>query len=144
MRAARTCLLLVTGMLLLGGCIQARLVEGRPIAKEHVDRLEIGVTTRQQVLDWFGAPQSFTDLDVLHRMLQETGYVPADVLEAPYADVLVFQLTRADIDGMILIVYSEFDVRVSTDRLIVFFDDTDRVLAWGLAEGIQEDDDEDE
>jgi hypothetical protein len=137
MLAARTGLLLAAGLSLCG-CVQAKLVEGSPIAKEHVERLEVGVTTKQQVLDWFGAPQSFTDLDVLHRLIQETGHVPQDVLEAPYADVLVFQLTQAEVDGFILVLYSQFDVRVSTDRLIVFFDKNDRVLAWGMAEGIEE------
>lgn len=129
--------LLLAATLVAGGCVRAHLREGCPVASEHISRLEIGVTTKQEVLDWFGAPQSFTDLDVLHRMIQESGYVPEDVLEAPYADVLVFQLTEAVVEGYVLVFYNTFDVRVSTNRLIVFFDTDDRVLAWGFREGIE-------
>ena len=141
MRGAWTSICLAAA-LLTGGCLRAQMVEGNPIPREHLSKLQAGVTTKQEVLDWFGAPQSFTDLDVLHRLIQDTGYVPDELLDAPYADVLVFQLTRADIEGLVLVLYNHFDATVTTDRLIVFFDEQDHVLSWGFREGIVHDPDE--
>ena len=49
----------------------------------------------------------------------------------PYADVLVFELTRGRAKGVFLLLFNYFDVRVANDRLVVFFDDEDRVLYYG-------------
>ena len=131
-------LVVATAALLAPGCVQARLVEGSPIPFERIADLRAGVTTKQQVLEWFGAPQSFTDLDVLHRLIRETGYVTDEVVEAPYSDVLVFQLSEAEVEGLILLVYSRFDVRVTTERLIVFFDADDVVTSWGYGKAVDD------
>jgi hypothetical protein len=45
--------------------------------------------------------------------------------------VLVFELTRGRARGVLLIFFNYFDVRVANDRLVVFFDDEDRVLYYG-------------
>jgi hypothetical protein len=131
----RTALLLALACTSASGCIQGRLVDGNDVPAEHVARIRPGETTKDQVLDWFGAPESATDPGELRRLLEESEVLPADVLEMPLADVLVFELTRVKVEGLVLLVYNRFDVRAASDRLVVFFDDEGRVVHYGFRRG---------
>jgi hypothetical protein len=124
---------LVLGMLacLSLGCFSIRVVSGNSVAAERVAEIEPGVTTRVQILEWFGAPEDYTDPSGLRRIFADSVLLPEDVLQLPYADVLVFELTRGRARGVVLILFNYLDVRVANDRLVVFFDDQDRVLYYG-------------
>lgn len=113
------------------GCFSIRVVSGNTVSPERVSEIEPGVTTRAQILEWFGAPEDFTDPSGLRRVFADGVMLPEDVLHLPYADVLVFELTRGRARGVLLILFNYFDVRVANDRLVVFFDDQDRVLYYG-------------
>lgn len=113
------------------GCFSIRVVSGNEIPAERVAEIEAGVTTRAEVLEWFGAPEDYTDPSGLRRVFADGVLLPEDVLHLPYADVLVFELTRGRARGLLLLLYNHFEVRVVNDRLVVFFDDEDRVLYYG-------------
>jgi len=120
---------------LAAGCFSIQATVGNEVPPDHVSQIRPGETTKAQVLDWFGAPEDYTDPSGLHRIFAEGVAVPEDVLQLPYADVLVFELTRAKLKGVLLILFNYVDVHIANDRLVVFFDDHDRVLYYGYRAG---------
>jgi len=117
------------------GCFSIRVVSGNSVPAERVAEIQPGATTRAEILTWFGAPEDYTDPSGLRRVFADGVLLPEDVLHLPYADVLVFELTRGRVKGLLLILYNYFEVHVANDRLVVFFDDRDRVLYYGYRAG---------
>jgi len=116
-------------------CFSIGVVSGNAVPPERVAEIQPGVTTRAEVLEWFGAPEDYTDPSGLRRVFADGVMLPEDVLHLPYADVLVFELTRGRARGVLLILFNYFEVQVANDRLVVFFDDQDRVLYYGYRAG---------
>jgi hypothetical protein len=133
--ALRRALGLALAASLAPGCITAELTEGNAVPLERVAQIRPGETTRDEILAWFGAPESFTDPGELRRLLEETEVLPEEVLDLPFADILVFELTKAKLRGLVLLVYNRFEVRAASDRLVIFFDEQDRVAHYGFREG---------
>ena len=123
---------------LAAGCFSIQVTAGNQVPAERVAEIRPGETSKAQILDWFGAPEDYTDPSGLRRVFADGVAVPEDVLHLPYADVLVFELTRGEAKGVLLILFNYFDVHVANDRLVVFFDDQDRVLYYGYRSGADE------
>jgi hypothetical protein len=117
------------------GCITAELTDGNVVPAERVAQIRPGETTRDEILEWFGAPESFTEPGELRRLLEESELLPEEALALPFADVLVFQLTKARLRGILLLAYNRIEVRSASDRLVVFFDERDRVAHYGFRRG---------
>jgi hypothetical protein len=113
------------------GCFSIEVVAGNQVPAERIPQIQPGQTTKAEVLDWFGAPEDYTDPSGLRRVLDDGVMLPEDVLSLPYADVLVFETTRGRVKGVLMILFNWFEVKVASDRLVVFFDDQDRVLYYG-------------
>ena len=128
-------LLLVCAVWLGAGCFSMRVVEGNHVPADRVAQLQPGQTTKAEVLDWFGAPEDYTDPSGLRRVFADGVAVPEDVLSLPYADVLVYEETHGRVKGLLLFLFNWIDVHVVHDRLVVFFDDRDRVLYYGYQRG---------
>jgi hypothetical protein len=129
----------LVGVAWLGaGCFSIQVVSGNQVPEEHVGEIRPGETTKAQILDWFGAPEDYTDPSGLRRVLDDGVVLPEDVLALPYADVLVFETTHGRVKGVLLILFNWFDVHVVNDRLVVFFDDQDRVMYYGYRRGADE------
>lgn len=124
-------LALVSVAWLGAGCFSIEVVAGNQVPAERVPQIQPGQTTKAEVLDWFGAPEDYTDPSGLRRVMDDGVVLPEDVLSLPYADVLVFETTRGRVKGVLTILFNWFDVKVASDRLVVFFDDQDRVLYYG-------------
>ena len=130
--------LLICASALASGCFSMRVVSGNVVATDRVASIQPGVTTKAEILDWFGAPQDYTDPSGLRRVMDDGVVLPEDVLALPYADVLVFETTHGRVRGVLLILFNWFDIHVVSDRLVVFFDDEDRVLYYGYRKGSDE------
>lgn len=128
-------LLLIVAAAFGSACVNARLVDGNSVPEERIQQIRSGETTKRDVLDWFGAPESFTDPSAVRRLLEDSEMLPEDVLQLPFADVLVFELTRMRVRGLFLLLYNHVDIRSASDRLIIFFDENDRVLYYGWRRG---------
>jgi hypothetical protein len=128
---------LVLGMMacLFLGCFSIRVVSGNSVPAEQVRAIEPGVTTRAEILEWFGAPEDYTDPSGLRRLVARGVVIPEDVLHLPYADVLVFERVRARAKGVFTFFFNAFEVQIAPDRLVVFFDDEDHVLYYGYRAG---------
>jgi hypothetical protein len=123
---------------LAAGCFSMRVVASNEVPAAEVPKIQPGQTTKSEILDWFGAPEDYTDPSGLRRVLDDGVVLPEDVLALPYADVLVFEETHGRVKGVFLILFNWFDVHVVSDRLVVFFDDQDRVLYYGYRKGSDE------
>ena len=134
MRVGAVLWLVVSGCL-TAGCFTIHVTSGNEVPAERVAQIRPGETTKAEILDWFGAPEDYTDPSGLRRIFADGVAVPEDVLQLPYADVLVFELTRGTGKGVLLILFNYVDVHVANDRLVVFFDDKDRVLYYGYRSG---------
>ena len=133
MRLASVVLVCAAG--LTTACFTIEVTAGNEVPPDRVAQIQPGVTTKPEILDWFGAPEDYTDPSGLRRIFAEGVAVPEDVLQLPYADILVFELTRGEMRGLLLLVFNWFEVRVANDRLVVFFDEQDRVLYYGYKNG---------
>ena len=120
------------------GCFTIEVTAGNQVPTERVPAIEPGKTTKGEILDWFGAPEDYTDPSGLRRVLDDGVVLPEDILALPYADVLVFETTHGRVKGVLLLVFNWFDVHVTSDRLVVFFDDQDRVLYYGFRRAADE------
>jgi hypothetical protein len=61
------------------------------------------------------------------------------VLELPFADALVFRFTEGAGSGYLIPpVFVRIDLRVLSDTLVVFFDESDHVLYYGIKEETDE------
>jgi hypothetical protein len=120
------------------GCFTIEVTAGNQVPTERVPEIMPGTTTKAEILDWFGAPEDYTDPSGLRRVLDDGVVLPEDVVALPYADVLVFETTHGRVKGVLLFLFNWFDVHVTSDRLVVFFDDQDRVLYYGFRRAADE------
>jgi hypothetical protein len=126
---------LALAALLASGCVMGRYSEGQPIELAHLDRVKPGETTKAQILEWFGSPQSYADPTVLEEAQTQLGLTLGTVVDLPYADVLVYRITEGRLRAVVLVLFNHIDLRVASDTLIFFFDGQDRVLYYGVREG---------
>jgi hypothetical protein len=117
------------------GCMIINRVEGNEVPDAQVSRIQPGVTTRAEILDWFGAPIFHTDPSGLRMVLERGEVLPEDLLQFPYADVLVFERSRMRERRLFLLLFIYFEGRRVQDRLVVFFDRQDRVMYYGYRRG---------
>jgi hypothetical protein len=124
--------------LALSGCLVVDFSEGQSIATEKMAQIVPGTTTKKDILDWFGSPQGMPDGQFLENYLIDRGLAPGPVVDLPFADVLVYRLTRGKGLGIVTIVWNRFDFHIKSDTLVVFFDANDRVLYYGYRKGTDE------
>lgn len=124
----------VLSSLLLTGCLMGGYTGGGAVSPDLVSQIEAGVTTKAQILDWFGAPAQFTDATTLGRALDATDLTPEDVVGLPFADIVVYRQTRGQLRAVIFLLFNYFQWTIASDTLVVYFDEEDRVLYYGYSE----------
>jgi hypothetical protein len=117
------------------GCVIGRYEEGLPVAVDKIPQIVPGQTTKNEILDWFGAPSGLADAELLESFLADRELMPGPVVDLPFADVLVYRLTRGRLEGIVLILFNQVDFHVTSDTLVVFFDANDRVSSYGFRKG---------
>lgn len=127
--------LLLVALSFTPACVIGRYSEGDAIAAEQIPRIVVGQTTKREILEWFGSPQNFVESSFLEQYLADQELTPEAVMGLPYADVLVYRLTKGRLRGIVLILFNHIRLDVASDSLIVFFDDQDRVLYYGWRKG---------
>lgn len=127
--------LLLLSLLCASGCAIGRYEEGLPIAADKIPQIVVGQTTRKEILDWFGAPTGLADASLVERLLSDRELGPGPVADLPFADVLVYRLTRGRLRLGSVILFTYLDFHVASDTLVVFFDADDRVLYFGYRRG---------
>jgi hypothetical protein len=126
---------LIAVLIAAPACVMARYSEGQTITEDKIPQIIPGQTTKAEILEWFGAPQSYADATFLEEYLSERELVPGPVVDLPFADVLVYRFTQGRLRGLIMILYNQFRLDVASDSLVVYFDPQDRVLYYGWRKG---------
>jgi hypothetical protein len=116
-------------------CVIGRYSEGQVIPLEPIARIVPGTTTKAEILDWFGAPQSYADATFLEDYMSDRELAPGPVVDLPFADVLVYRLTEGKLRGVVLILFNHIRLDVASDTLVIYFDEQDRVLYHGFRKG---------
>lgn len=130
---------LLLGALLLGlgsGCVLARYHEGNRLPTERVERIEPGVTTKAQILDWFGPPQNYGEDSLIERMIVDGAPPEGSWAPERLQNVLAYEFHEGRARGVLLFLFNYMELRVHSDRLVVFFDEEDVVRYFGVERGV--------
>lgn len=136
----RKCRVFILVMLLLSaaGCLLGNVKEGPKISEEIISRIVPGETTKKEIIEWFGPPQSYISPSVFNEILREFDVSREPPLYYSFANILSYQHTQGDVRGLFLILFNYVDATIRTDHLVIFVDDNDRVKYYGFKKGITE------
>lgn len=120
------------------GCVSLSGSFGTQIPEELLTRIDPGVTTRDDILAWFGPPSAFYNPTFLDVILEQDGATdelaglaeevdlepPAPVLN----DVFTYRYIENDTRAIFIpIVYGMLDAAATYETLMIFFDEDGRV-----------------
>ena len=117
---------------LLAGCAIGTQRFGQPIEADKLASVQIGVSTKADVLRDFGPPTSYASLPVVPtEALQSLAEEALAATEAA-TRVFVYEYREDHENFFTVILYTRFRRHVLTDRLMFFFDPNDVVqyVAW--------------
>jgi hypothetical protein len=120
------------------GCAVGRFYSGSRVTEDRIKEIKPGVTTRQEILDWFGPPQNYLSPTLLNQMLRQYEVTQEPLTNYPFANILSYQYDRGNFKLLILILFNYFEAEVKTDHLVIFFDESERVKYYGFHKGTQE------
>jgi hypothetical protein len=142
MRESIRSILKVAGLCVLSvslvGCAIGRFYSGSRITEDKIKDIKLGVTTRQEILDWFGPPQNYLSPSLLNEMLRQYEVTQEPLTNYPFANILSYQYDRGNFKLLILVAFNYFEAEVKTDHLVIFFDENERVKYYGFQRGTQE------
>ncbi len=126
---------------LLPGCVVFSTdYQGNPIERDVVAQIQVGRTTRAEVLELLGAPLAIERVDVtglterlLARFEGEELTVKLD--PALFDELYVYQRTQTERFVLLLIFYNRVKTDQRSDRLTVLFDPAGVVLGVGWTPG---------
>jgi hypothetical protein len=127
---------------LLAGCAIGTQRFGRPIDASRIGSIQIGVSTKADVLRDFGPPTAYASLPVVPPDPAEA--LAENILAAVEADnrVFVYEYREDRENFFTVILFTRFRRQVLSDRLMVFFDPRDVVRYVAYARETPSDDSE--
>lgn len=114
----------------------ARYREGNRLPVERLERIRPGVTTKAEILEWFGPPQSYGRDSLMERLLVDDAPPPGTRAPARLEDVLAYEFHEGRARGVLLLLFNYLELRVDSNRLVLFFDAEDRVRYFGVYRGV--------
>ena len=140
-RKGRMCLSVV-GILILSlfftGCIIGRYYEGPNIIAEKVEDIKPGITTKAEIIAWFGPPQNYLSPTVFNKILQDLDVTGEPLGTFPFANILSYQYDQSNIRALILVLFNYAEAKVKSDHLVIFLDENERVKYYGFRRGTEE------
>jgi hypothetical protein len=133
-RSALAPLLLALLALPASGCLIARYTEGYPIARERIAEIRPGVTTRGEILAWFGPPRGYSSDTLLRSMVASPERADGFIDPSRLPDAVAYEFSEGRAQGLLLLLFNYVQAHVDSDLLVIFFDDDDRVLYYGFHE----------
>jgi hypothetical protein len=124
--------------LLLTGCVIGRYYEGPKISEEKIKEIRPGVTTKEEIISWFGPPQSYISPTIFNQILRELDMTREPINTYFFANILSYQYNQGNIRGLVLILFNYIEGKVKSDHLVIFLDDNDRVKYYGFYKGTDE------
>jgi len=124
---------------LLASCVIGRYYEGAKIPEEKLKEIRPGVTTRGEIVSWFGPPQNYISPTIFNEILRQMDLVGDEPLtNYPFANILSYQYNRGNVRGIIAILFYFVEWTVKSDRLVIFFDEDEKVKYYGFNKGTDE------
>jgi len=123
---------------LLAGCVIGRYYEGPKISEEKLKEIKPGITTREEIISWFGPPQNFISPTVFNEILREMDVTREALTNYPFANILSYQYNRGNIRAIVLVLFNFIDANVKSDHLVIFLDDNEKVKYYGFRKGTEE------
>jgi len=119
------------------GCAIGTQQHGRAIDPALIPQLKPGVSTKQDVLDLFGPPTTYSrirgtffntanpDGSTAKAAGRQPVYLPIE--SKPAEDIFIYEHREEDESFFTVLLYTKFDRATRSDTLMVFFDTQDRV-----------------
>jgi hypothetical protein len=129
---------LLSMALLLGSCVIGRYYEGPKISEEKLKEIKPGVTTKAEIISWFGPPQNYISPTVFNEILREMDVTREPLTNYPFANILSYQYNRGNIRAIVLVLFNYIDANVKSDHLVIFLDENEKVKYYGFRKGTDE------
>jgi outer membrane protein assembly factor BamE (lipoprotein component of BamABCDE complex) len=126
MSFGKTLTLMILLVILTGGCTIGRVYIGSEIRSDPKERIENGITTKSQILDFFGPP------DLVQRQFDGDVFVYAYLRK----NSTKFFIEEPYITNLTIFSYSR--VQQKKDVLVILFDKDGVVKNYGYQRGTQE------
>src|SRR3990172_1119638 len=123
---------------LLLSCVIGRYSEGPLISPEKIKEIKPGITTKEEIITWFGPPQNYISPTVFNEILREMDVTREPLTNYPFANILSYQYNRINVRAIVLILFNFVDATVKSDHLVIFLDDEDKVKFYGFHKGTEE------
>jgi len=123
---------------LLTSCIVGRYYEGATIPEEKIKEIKPGITTKEEIISWFGPPQNYLSPTIFNQILRELEVTREPVNYYPFANILSYQYNRGNVRAIVLVLFNYIEGKVKSDHLVVFVDENDRVQYYGFYKGTDE------
>ena len=124
--------------LLISGCVVGRYYEGPQISPDKIREIKPGITTKEEIIRWFGPPQNYISPTVFNEILRELDVTREPLTNYPFANILSYQYNRGNIHAIVLVLFNYVEAKVKSDHLVIFLDENDRVKYYGFHKGTDE------
>jgi hypothetical protein len=124
--------------LFLTSCIIGRYYEGPKIAEEKIKDIKPGITTKEEIISWFGPPQNYLSPTIFNQILRELDVTREPINYYPFANILSYQFNQGNVRAVVLILFNYVEGKVKSDHLVIFMDENDRVKYYGFYKGTDE------
>lgn len=125
-------------VILLGGCVIGRYYEGPKISEEKIREILPGVTTKSEIISWFGPPQNYISPTIFNEILREIDVTREPLTSYPFANILSYQYNQGNIRAIVFILINYVEAKVKSDHLVIFLDENERVKFYGFRKGTDE------
>ncbi len=130
--------ILLVFLLFFSGCVVGRYYEGPQIPPEKIREIKPGITTKQEIISWFGPPQNYISPTLFNEILREIDVTREPLTHYPFANILSYQYNRGNIKAIVLVLFNFVEAKVKSDHLVIFLDENDRVKYYGFHKGTDE------
>jgi len=123
----------------LASCVIGRYYDGSKIPEEKIKEIRPGVTTRAEIVSWFGPPQNYVTPAIFNEFLRQMDLLSEEPLtNYPFANIVSYQYIRGNGRLISVILFSFAEWKVKTDHLVIFFDEDEKVKYYGFHKGTDE------
>lgn len=122
----------------LTSCVVGRYYEGPKISEEKIRAIKPGVTTKAEIIGWFGPPQNYISPTIFNEILREMDVTREPLTNYPFANILSYQYNQGNIRAIVLILFNFVDAKVKSDHLVIFLDENEKVKYYGFRKGTDE------
>jgi hypothetical protein len=123
---------------LLTSCVVGRYYEGPKISEEKIREIKPGITTKAEIISWFGPPQNYISPTIFNEILREMDVTREPLTNYPFANILSYQYNQGNIRAIVLILFNFVDAKVKSDHLVIFLDEDEKVKYYGFHKGTEE------